>query len=149
MFPGMSGDFTSENFSATWYIIDNHSSTRSVHLPVHSFICFVSAGCVRDSVCCVRCCSFEQLRMAVGNLKKQATKKNEGSLAYVKGGLSTFFEAQDALAGMSTHTYTNNHQQPKCRLGWTVPLTTQVYVFMLWEVNGRKWRCCFKQRVCV
>lgn len=37
--------------------------------------------------------------MAVGNLKKQASKKNEGSLAYVKGGLSTFFEAQDALAG--------------------------------------------------
>jgi len=34
----------------------------------------------------------------VGNLKKQASKKNEGSLAYVKGGLSTFFEAQDALA---------------------------------------------------
>lgn len=51
--------------------------------------------------CYVRCCcSFDQLRLAVGNLKKQASKKNEGSLAYVKGGLSTFFEAQDALAGM-------------------------------------------------
>lgn len=71
MFPGMSGDFTSENFSATWYLIDNHSST-----------------------------SFEQLRVGVGNLKKQASKKNEGSLAYVKGGLSTFFEAQDALAAI-------------------------------------------------
>lgn len=43
--------------------------------------------------------SFEQLKIAANNLKKQATKKNEGSLAYVKGGLSTFFEAQDALAG--------------------------------------------------
>lgn len=43
--------------------------------------------------------SFEQLKFAAINLKKQATKKNEGSLAYVKGGLSTFFEAQDALAG--------------------------------------------------
>nr|XP_055042781.1 exocyst complex component 2 [Misgurnus anguillicaudatus]XP_055042782.1 exocyst complex component 2 [Misgurnus anguillicaudatus] len=71
MFPGMTGDFTSENFSATWYLIDNHSST-----------------------------SFEQLRVGVGNLKKQASKKNEGSLAYVKGGLSTFFEAQDALAAI-------------------------------------------------
>ncbi|ROI33819.1 Exocyst complex component 2 [Anabarilius grahami] len=71
MFPGMSGDFTSENFSATWYLIENHSST-----------------------------GFEHLRMAVGNLKKQASKKNEGSLAYVKGGLSTFFEAQDALAAI-------------------------------------------------
>uniref|UniRef100_A0A9J7Y2C2 Exocyst complex component 2 n=1 Tax=Cyprinus carpio carpio TaxID=630221 RepID=A0A9J7Y2C2_CYPCA len=71
MFPSMSGDFTSENFSATWYLIENHSST-----------------------------SFEQLRAAVGNLKKQASKKNEGSLAYVKGGLSTFFEAQDALAAI-------------------------------------------------
>uniref|UniRef100_A0A673N881 Exocyst complex component 2 n=1 Tax=Sinocyclocheilus rhinocerous TaxID=307959 RepID=A0A673N881_9TELE len=71
MFPGMSGDFTSENFSATWYLMENHSST-----------------------------SFEQLRAAVGNLKKQASKKNEGSLAYVKGGLSTFFEAQDALAAI-------------------------------------------------
>ncbi|XP_051954659.1 exocyst complex component 2 [Xyrauchen texanus] len=71
MFPGMSGDFTSENFSATWYLIENHSST-----------------------------SFDQLRLAVGNLKKQASKKNEGSLAYVKGGLSTFFEAQDALAAI-------------------------------------------------
>ncbi|MCJ8743766.1 hypothetical protein PDJAM_G00098020 [Pangasius djambal] len=71
LFPGMSGDFTSENFSATWYLIENHSTT-----------------------------SFEQLRMAVGNLKKQASKKNEGSLACVKGGLSTFFEAQDALAAI-------------------------------------------------
>ncbi|XP_066533004.1 exocyst complex component 2 [Hoplias malabaricus] len=71
MFPSMSGDFTSENFSATWYLIENHSAT-----------------------------SFEQLRMAAGNLKKQASKKNEGSLAYVKGGLSTFFEAQDALAAI-------------------------------------------------
>uniref|UniRef100_A0A665T2K2 Exocyst complex component 2 n=1 Tax=Echeneis naucrates TaxID=173247 RepID=A0A665T2K2_ECHNA len=70
-FPGMSGDFTSENFSATWYLIENHSSS-----------------------------SFEQLKFAASNLKKQATKKNEGSLAYVKGGLSTFFEAQDALAAI-------------------------------------------------
>uniref|UniRef100_A0A8C7I8C2 Exocyst complex component 2 n=1 Tax=Oncorhynchus kisutch TaxID=8019 RepID=A0A8C7I8C2_ONCKI len=45
--------------------------------------------------------NFDQLRMAASNLKKQATRKNEGSLAYVKGGLSTFFEAQDALAGAS------------------------------------------------
>ncbi|XP_053470005.1 exocyst complex component 2 isoform X1 [Ictalurus furcatus] len=71
LFPGMSGDFTSENFSATWYLIENHTAT-----------------------------SFEQLRMAVGNLKKQASKKNEGSLACVKGGLSTFFEAQDALSAI-------------------------------------------------
>ncbi|TSK58001.1 Exocyst complex component 2 [Bagarius yarrelli] len=71
LFSGMSGDFTSENFSATWYLIENHSTT-----------------------------SFEQLRMAVGNLKKQESKKNEGSLACVKGGLSTFFEAQDALAAI-------------------------------------------------
>uniref|UniRef100_A0A8D0CX30 Exocyst complex component 2 n=1 Tax=Sander lucioperca TaxID=283035 RepID=A0A8D0CX30_SANLU len=45
--------------------------------------------------------NFEQLKIGANNLKKQATKKNEGSLAYVKGGLSTFFEAQDALAGAS------------------------------------------------
>uniref|UniRef100_A0A3Q3KFY9 Exocyst complex component 2 n=1 Tax=Monopterus albus TaxID=43700 RepID=A0A3Q3KFY9_MONAL len=70
-FPGMSGDFTSENFSSTWYLIENHAGS-----------------------------SFEQLKMAATNLKKQATKKNEGSLAYVKGGLSTFFEAQDALAAI-------------------------------------------------
>lgn len=37
--------------------------------------------------------------MAVANLKRQANKKSEGSLACVKGGLSTFFEAQDALSG--------------------------------------------------
>ncbi|XP_075777460.1 exocyst complex component 2 isoform X2 [Pelodiscus sinensis] len=72
LFPGMSADFTSENFSAAWYLIENHSTT-----------------------------SFDQLKMAVMNLKKQANKKNEGSLAYVKGGLSTFFEAQDALSGAS------------------------------------------------
>ncbi|XP_034093349.1 LOW QUALITY PROTEIN: exocyst complex component 2 [Gymnodraco acuticeps] len=70
-FPGMSGDFTSENFSATWYLIENHTGS-----------------------------SFEQLKLAANNLKKQATKKNEGSLVYVKGGLSTFFEAQDALAAI-------------------------------------------------
>ncbi|XP_004695047.1 PREDICTED: exocyst complex component 2 [Condylura cristata] len=71
LFPGMSADFTSENFSAAWYLIENHSTT-----------------------------SFEQLKMAVTNLKRQATKKSEGSLAYVKGGLSTFFEAQDALSAI-------------------------------------------------
>ncbi|XP_076010599.1 exocyst complex component 2 [Genypterus blacodes] len=71
IFPGMSGDFTSENFSATCYLIENHCGS-----------------------------SFEQLRLGASTLKKQATKKNEGSLAYVKGGLSTFFEAQDALAAI-------------------------------------------------
>ncbi|XP_059544388.1 exocyst complex component 2 isoform X3 [Myotis daubentonii] len=71
LFPGMSADFTSENFSAAWYLIENHSTT-----------------------------SFEQLKMAVTNLKRQANKKSEGSLACVKGGLSTFFEAQDALAAI-------------------------------------------------
>uniref|UniRef100_A0A2K6DPJ3 Exocyst complex component 2 n=1 Tax=Macaca nemestrina TaxID=9545 RepID=A0A2K6DPJ3_MACNE len=71
LFHGMSADFTSENFSAAWYLIENHSNT-----------------------------SFEQLKMAVANLKRQANKKSEGSLAYVKGGLSTFFEAQDALSAI-------------------------------------------------
>ncbi|KFM07478.1 Exocyst complex component 2 [Aptenodytes forsteri] len=64
LFPGMSADFTSENFSAAWYLIENHSTTRFVAI------------------------------------NKQANKKNEGSLAYVKGGLSTFFEAQDALSAI-------------------------------------------------
>ncbi|MBN3283557.1 EXOC2 protein, partial [Polyodon spathula] len=71
LFKSMSGDFTSENFSATWYLIENHSAT-----------------------------SFDQLKTAANNLRKQANKKNEGSLAYVKGGLSTFFEAQDALSAI-------------------------------------------------
>uniref|UniRef100_A0A8C9AZW0 Exocyst complex component 2 n=1 Tax=Prolemur simus TaxID=1328070 RepID=A0A8C9AZW0_PROSS len=71
LFHGLSADFTSENFSAAWYLIENHSTT-----------------------------SFEQLKMAVTNLKRQANKKSEGSLAYVKGGLSTFFEAQDALSAI-------------------------------------------------
>ncbi|XP_047651139.1 exocyst complex component 2 isoform X5 [Phacochoerus africanus] len=71
LFPGMSADFTSENLSAAWYLIENHSNT-----------------------------SFEQLKMAVAHLKRQANKKSEGSLAYVKGGLSTFFEAQDALSAI-------------------------------------------------
>ncbi|XP_073080562.1 exocyst complex component 2 isoform X3 [Manis javanica] len=71
LFPGMSADFTSENFSAAWYLIENHSNT-----------------------------SFEQLKAAVTNLKRQASKKSEGSLAHAKGGLSTFFEAQDALSAI-------------------------------------------------
>lgn len=32
LFPGMSADFTSENFSAAWYLIENHSTTRLVML---------------------------------------------------------------------------------------------------------------------
>lgn len=71
LFPGMSADFTSENFSAAWYLIENHSAT-----------------------------SFGQLKAAVSHLKRQASKKSEGSLAHVKGGLSTFFEAQDALSAI-------------------------------------------------
>ncbi|CAB1332166.1 unnamed protein product [Coregonus sp. 'balchen'] len=89
MFSGVSGEFTSENFSATWYLIENHSVT-----------------------------SFDQLRIAASNLKKQATKKNEGSLAYVKGGLSTFFEAQDALAGKILYTV---HQYYTESVWYTVP----------------------------
>ncbi|KAH0617961.1 hypothetical protein JD844_016772 [Phrynosoma platyrhinos] len=79
LFPGMSADFTSENFSAAWYLIENHSTTRQEYEYDHR---------------------FDQLKMAVMNLKKQANKKNEGSLQYVKGGLSTFFEAQDALSAI-------------------------------------------------
>ncbi|CAH2284188.1 exocyst complex component 2 [Pelobates cultripes] len=71
LYPGMNGDFNSEKFSATMYLIENHSSA-----------------------------SFEQLKIAATNLRKQASKKNEGNVAYVKGGLSTFFEAQDALAAI-------------------------------------------------
>lgn len=71
LFTGKTGDFNSEKFSATWYLIDNHSTV-----------------------------SFEQLKIAANNLRKQASKKNEGNVAYVKGGLSTFFEAQDALAAI-------------------------------------------------
>ncbi|XP_055263059.1 exocyst complex component 2 isoform X1 [Moschus berezovskii] len=71
LFPGMSADFTSENFSAAWYLIENHSNT-----------------------------SFEQLKTAISHLKRHANKKSEGSLAHVKGGLSTFFEAQDALSAI-------------------------------------------------
>ncbi|XP_068092912.1 exocyst complex component 2 [Hyperolius riggenbachi] len=71
LFPGKSGDFNSEKFSATLYLIENHSTS-----------------------------SFEQLKIGANNLRKQASKKNEGNVAYVKGGLSTFFEAQDALAAI-------------------------------------------------
>ena len=68
--------------------------------------------------------SFDQLRTAASTLKRQATQKNEGSLAYVKGGLSTFFEAQDALSGMQiqTHSHTQTHTHTH-QLG---PLTTSV-----------------------
>ncbi|KAM9308773.1 exocyst complex component 2 [Gastrophryne carolinensis] len=71
LFPGKSGDFNSEKFCATWYLLENHSTA-----------------------------SFEQLKIAANNLRKQASKKNEGNVAYVKGGLSTFFEAQNALAAI-------------------------------------------------
>lgn len=37
-FPGMSGDFTSENFSATWYLIENHSGSRLVILCLCDFV---------------------------------------------------------------------------------------------------------------
>ncbi|KAG2458067.1 EXOC2 protein, partial [Polypterus senegalus] len=30
LFPNMSGDFTNESFSATWYLIENHSAARYV-----------------------------------------------------------------------------------------------------------------------
>ncbi|XP_078738060.1 exocyst complex component 2-like [Lampetra fluviatilis] len=44
--------------------------------------------------------SFENLRVGVQNLRKQAARKDEGGLSCVKGGLSTFFEAQDALSAI-------------------------------------------------
>lgn len=62
------------------------------------------------SLCLPSFSSFDQLRLAAGTLKKQATQKNEGSLSYVKGGLSTFFEAQDALSGQ----YVNRLLFPLC-----------------------------------
>uniref|UniRef100_UPI00358FCEE5 exocyst complex component 2-like isoform X1 n=1 Tax=Myxine glutinosa TaxID=7769 RepID=UPI00358FCEE5 len=71
MFPGMSGDFTSETFSPIWYLIENHHS-----------------------------CSFNTLKVGASNLRKQALRKDEGGLSCVKGGLGTFFEAQDALSAI-------------------------------------------------
>uniref|UniRef100_A0A8C4Q9B9 Exocyst complex component 2 n=1 Tax=Eptatretus burgeri TaxID=7764 RepID=A0A8C4Q9B9_EPTBU len=73
MFPGMSGDFTSETFSPIWYLIENHYSS-----------------------------SFSTLKVGASNLRKQASRKDEGGLSCVKGGLGTFFEAQDALSEANT-----------------------------------------------
>lgn len=59
------------------------------------------------------------------NLKKQANKKNEGSLAYVKGGLSTFFEAQDALSGKLI----NDHQEYKGKIKYSYRKSILTYSF--------------------
>lgn len=89
-------------------LVSNYSVLNSCCKSVADFIFQVvcSVYSLADFICCSNVTgvflfvfSFDQLKTAVVNLKKQANKKNEGSLAYVKGGLSTFFEAQDALSG--------------------------------------------------
>ncbi|XP_062308401.1 exocyst complex component 2 [Osmerus eperlanus] len=113
MFPAVSGDFTRENFSATWYLIENHSGT-----------------------------SFDQLRVAASNLKKQATKKNEGSLPYVKSGLSTFFEAQDALAAIHQRLESDGTERVEGsmtkRLENTLNRASDTADTLFQEVLGRK-----------
>lgn len=76
------------------------SESKSLYFPSSLFSLFINwSYCLNVSEFFLFVFSFDQLKTAVVNLKKQANKKNEGSLAYVKGGLSTFFEAQDALSG--------------------------------------------------
>lgn len=85
---------------SNYFTLTSFSERKWLYFPSSLFCLFISClYCLNVSEVFLFVFSFDQLKTAVVNLKKQANKKNEGSLAYVKGGLSTFFEAQDALSG--------------------------------------------------
>lgn len=71
LFPEASGNMSIENFSSSWYLLENHHST-----------------------------SFDDLRAGLAHMKRKAKQRSEGPIAFVKSNLSSTLDCLDSLQSM-------------------------------------------------
>lgn len=71
IFPESSGNMSLENFSPSWYLLENHHNT-----------------------------SFEDLKAGLAHMKRQAGQRSEGPIAFVKSNLSSTLDCLDSLEAM-------------------------------------------------
>lgn len=71
IFPESSGNMTLENFSPSWYLLENHHNT-----------------------------GFEDLKAGLAHMKRRATQRSEGPIAFVKSNLSSTLDCLDSLEAM-------------------------------------------------
>ncbi|XP_076112322.1 exocyst complex component 2-like isoform X2 [Mytilus galloprovincialis] len=71
LFPEASGNMSIENFSSSWYLLENHHST-----------------------------SFDDLRAGLAHMKRKAKHRSEGPIAFVKTNLSSTLDCLDSLQNM-------------------------------------------------
>lgn len=72
LFPEASGNMSLENFSPAWYLLENHHST-----------------------------SFDDLKAGLAHMKRKATQRSEGPIAFVKSNLSSTIDCLSSLAAMN------------------------------------------------
>ncbi|XP_048748841.2 exocyst complex component 2-like isoform X2 [Ostrea edulis] len=71
IFPEASGNLSLENFSAAWYLLENHHST-----------------------------SFDDLKAGLSYMKRRASHRSEGPIAFVKSNLSSTLDCLESLDAM-------------------------------------------------
>ncbi|XP_078337720.1 exocyst complex component 2-like isoform X2 [Crassostrea virginica] len=71
LFPEGSGNLSLENFSAAWYLLENHHST-----------------------------SFDDLKAGLAYMKRRASHRSEGPIAFVKTNLSSTLDCLESLDAM-------------------------------------------------
>ncbi|XP_062584867.1 exocyst complex component 2-like isoform X2 [Saccostrea cucullata] len=71
LFPEASGNLSLENFSPAWYLLENHHST-----------------------------SFDDLKAGLAYMKRRATQRSEGPIAFVKSNLSSTLDCLESLDAM-------------------------------------------------
>lgn len=73
LFPEASGNLSLENFSSSWYLLENHHAT-----------------------------SFDDLRAGLAHMKRKSKHRSEGPIAFVKSNLSSTLDCLDSLQNMYT-----------------------------------------------
>ncbi|KAK3086910.1 hypothetical protein FSP39_025328 [Pinctada imbricata] len=68
MFPDASGNMALQNFSPAWYLLENHHDT-----------------------------SFEDMKAGLAYMKRRATQRSEGPIAFVKSNLSSTLDCMESL----------------------------------------------------
>ncbi|XP_064599052.1 exocyst complex component 2-like [Liolophura sinensis] len=71
LFPEASGNLSLENFNAAWFLVENHYST-----------------------------SFDDLKAGLAHMKRRASHRSEGPIAFVKSNLTATLDCQDSLDRM-------------------------------------------------
>lgn len=110
MFPDASGDLSLENFSAAWYLLENHQEA-----------------------------SFEDLKMGLKHMRGKARTMSEGPISFVKTNLGAILDCLDSLNDMHEKFIADDIQN-KCISDYAVSLMQAKSCAdgLFQEVLGRK-----------